>query len=215
MIDSFAPKFPVTCSSQRFTSMKTIPKLIQLLAAMSGLMIGSAHGAAFNYSYVFNDGLTVSGSLEGTQNGLFVEDVSNVTLLFNGVQAPGTIHLATFFDGSYVAGAVVSFDALQNNFFLADTDLANGDFGYSSLFYILNGSVDFDSAFALSYSLDHFGSQDAPVTSGNWSLTFAAVPDGGSSLAMLALAVAGLLLIRRDYPARSALRRQPVCPSRE
>jgi hypothetical protein len=194
--------------------MKNIPKLIPLLAAVAGLGIGSAHGTTFDYSYVFGDGLTISGSLDGTQNGLFVEDVSNVTLFFNGVQTPGSVYQASFLDGLYLSDPVISFDAMQNNFFFADTDLAGGDFGYNSIFYLLNGSADSDAAFALSYPLDYFGSQDAPAVAGNWSLTASAVPDRGSNLAMLALAILGLLVVQRVHSARLALCRQPLGPPR-
>lgn len=176
---------------------KTIRSL-QILALTLGIATCSARADSFSYSYLFGDGLRISGTIEGTASGNFVEDVSSVTLWFNGVQAPGSVYLSRFDGASYLSGPVVSFDAQLNNFFFADSDLANGDFAYNSIFYILNGFADFDAAFALAYPLDQFGSQDSPVVSGSWTLSHASVPDAGPTAVMLGLAVAGLSLFRRE-----------------
>jgi hypothetical protein len=151
------------------------------------------HATVFNYSYSFGDGLTVSGSLTGSQNGAFVENVANVTLFFNGTEAPGTIYTSKFDSANYVSGPVVSFDALQNNFVFSNSDLAGGDFGYDSLFYILNQSVSDDTAVAFSGVLGFFGSQDLPTVSQSWSLVEVGatpVPDGGVTIGLLGAAMA-------------------------
>jgi hypothetical protein len=163
--------------------MKIISKLAGLLAL--GLMLGSARADTFNFSYVFGDGLAVTGSLNGTANGNFVENVTNVSVFFDGNALPGTVFTSRFDGASYLDGPIVSFDALQNNFIFANSDLANGDFSFDSIFYMLNASVFSDTAVAYS-ALGH-ASQDDPTVSTSWSLSRAAVPDQGTTLALFAL----------------------------
>jgi hypothetical protein len=136
----------------------------------------------------------VSGTLDGTQNGNFVDNVSNVSVFFDGVALPGTIYTSMYDGLNYLSGAVVSFDALQNNFLFATSDLASGDFGYESLFYMLNASVFEDTALALSNVGIGYASQDSPTSGGSWSLT---VPDSGSTILLMGLAMAGLVGMRR------------------
>jgi len=166
-----------------------------------GLTAGSSFGTTFNYSYTFGDGLEVSGTLDGTQNGNFVENVSNVSVFFDGIAMPGTIY-ASMYDGlNYLNGPVVSFDALQNNFLFATSDLAGGDFAYDSIFYMLNSSVFEDTALAFSSAGVGYASQDFPTFSGSWSLT---VPDSGSTLVLVALSMGGLAWVRRESSKESA-----------
>jgi hypothetical protein len=62
--------------------MKVLPKLCGILALV--LALGTARGDTFNFSYLFGDGLLVTGSLDGTANGNFVENVTNVSVFFDG-----------------------------------------------------------------------------------------------------------------------------------
>lgn len=182
--------------------MKNVHRLIPLFLAALCLATNLARGTVFTFSYAFGDGLTASGSLTGTQNGQFVDNVSDVSLFFNGVAVPGSI-FASQFDGptfSYLSGPVVSFDALQNNFVFSNSDFANGDLSADSFFYILNASVADDTAVASSVPLGFFGSQDLPTVSRSWSLTAApsgSVPDEGATCALLGMAMAGMVWWRR------------------
>jgi hypothetical protein len=170
--------------------MKTSFKLAASVLIL-GLMLGVARADTFNFAYVFGDGLAVTGSLDGTQNGLFVENVTNVSIAFDGTALAGPIFTAQYDGGSYLNGPVVSFDALQNNFLFADTDLVAGDFGYGSLFYLLNASVFADIAVADS-PLFGLASMDDPTSARSWSLTRATVPDQGMTIALFAI---GLVLL--------------------
>ena len=173
--------------------MKTLPKLTLALVLALGLGAGSARASTFDFSYLFDDGLVVSGSLTGAANGDFVENISNVAVRFNGDAMPGTIFTSMFDGGSYLNGPVVSFDALLNNFLFANSDLANGDFGYDSVFYMLNASVASDTAVA--FSTMGYASQDDPSVGRRWTLV--QVPDHGATLALLGLALAALGSMRR------------------
>lgn len=168
--------------------MKIMPKLIGL--ALLGFALGAARADSFNFSYVFGDGLAITGSLDGTENGNFVENVTNVSVFFDGSALPGTVFASRFDGASYLSGPIISFDALQNNFVFANADLANGDFGFDSIFYMLNASVFSDTA--LAYSALGYASQDDPTVAASWSLSRVAVPDQGKTLALLAL---GLLVL--------------------
>ena len=170
----------------------TLPRTLTLAFAL-GLSAVSACADTFSFSYLFGDGLTVTGDFAGVTNGNFVENVSDVSLYFNGTQIPGSVFTAQYDGASYLSGTVISFDALQNNFFFATSDLANGDFGFDSVFYMLNASVFSDTA--LAYSTLGFASQDDPTVRASWKLV--QTPEQSSTLAMLGLAVGGLVWLRR------------------
>jgi hypothetical protein len=172
--------------------MKIVHRLSQFLAVALGLAAAFSHATLFNYEYTFGDGLVVSGSLDGTQSGNFVENISNVSVFFNGTAMLGTVFTSKYDGSNYLGGPVVSFDATKNNFLLANSDLAAGDFGYDAVFYMLNESVFADTAVA--FSTQGFASQDWPTASEKWSLT---VPEGGSTAVLLCAAGVGLALVRR------------------
>lgn len=85
----------------------------------------SARADLFNFSYTFGSGDVASGSLTGTQNGIFIESVSNVSVFFNGVALAGNPNLYqpySFLAGCcFVAGTpVISTNGNLNNFIFAD-----------------------------------------------------------------------------------------------
>jgi hypothetical protein len=176
--------------------MNIIRKLSAGLLAL-GLVVGVARADIFDFSYVFGDGLTVTGTLDGNQNGLFIENVTNVSVFFNGDALPGTVFTAQFDGAAYLAGPVVSFDALQNNFFFANSDLAGGDLGFDSIFYLVNASVFADTAVASSAL--GYASQDDPTVATSWSLSRAAVPEPGATLGLLALSLIALGCLRSRF----------------
>lgn len=180
--------------------MKVIRHPIQVLAASACfLMVSATYGAVFDYTYTFGDGLVASGSLTGTQNGNSVENAANVTLFFNGAQIPGLIFSFKYDStspNSYVSGPVLSFNALENNFFFSKSDMENGVFTDDSLFYVLT-AFGFNTAVGL-HPLNNTASQDLPIRPGSWSLTSrGSVPDGGTTLAMFGIGLAALMWIRR------------------
>lgn len=182
---------------------------LRRLFVVSCALGASLYGSTFQYSYLFNDGLVVSGTLTGTVNGQFVENVADVSVQFNGTDAPGVFFMSHFDGTDYLDGPIISFDGALNNFFFADSDLAGGDQTYNTFFYILNGSAGYDASFALSYPLDYYGSMDYPAESANWSLApvtpSTSVPDSGLTGLLLsgALALLGVWRrrVRSDAPA--------------
>jgi hypothetical protein len=186
--------------------MKVLPKLCGLLALVFAL--GTARSDTFDFSYVFGDGLSVTGSLDGTANGNFIENVTNVSVFFDGNALAGTIFASQFDGASYLDGPIISFDALQNNFVFANSDLVNGDFGFDSIFYMLNASVFSDTAVA--YSALGYASQDDPTVPANWSLSRAVVPDRGTTLALLALGLVMVVWFRTQVLSAPACTVRPV-----
>jgi hypothetical protein len=180
-------------------SLLTLPRTLTLVLAL-GLSAGSACADTFSFSYLFGDGLSVTGDFNGFANGNFVENVTDVSVYFNGNAMPGSVFTAKYDGGSYLNGPVVSFNALQNNFIFANSDLANGDFGYDSVFYILNASVYSDTAVA--FSALGYASQDDPTARASWNLV--QTPEQSSTLALLGLSVTGLLLLRRKQVLAAA-----------
>jgi hypothetical protein len=78
----------------------------------------------------------------------------------------------------------------------------NGDFGFDSIFYMLNASVFSDTA--LAYTALGYASQDDPTVAGRWSLGLAAVPDQGMTITLFALGLVLLVWFRtRMLPARA------------
>lgn len=186
--------------------MNPLHRLTQLLTLALGLSAVSSYGTFFSYDYTFGDGLVVSGTMDGTQNGNFVENISNVSVFFNGTAMPGTVFAATYDSADYLSGPVVSFDARQNNFLFMNSDLAAGDFGYDSIFAMFNASVYADTA--LAFSTLGFASQDWPTARDRWSLR---VPDSSATIVFVGLTVMGLAWVRRKQsPADPAQNRGAV-----
>ena len=183
--------------------MNNVRRFLSIVVLGLGAAITSLPAAVFDFSYTFGDGLKATGSLTGTQNGNFVENVSNVSLAFNGTAVSGSI-FASKYDANlgYLTGAVVSFDGLLNNFLFTNSDLAGGDFSYDSLFYMFNAAVSpYGSATAEAYAPPAIGSIDLPTSASRWSLTAAttnpSVPDGGSTAVLLGVGLAGLVWSQR------------------
>lgn len=175
--------------------MQITSKSVLLLAAVLGLAAASVKATTFDYSYLFGDGLSVTGTLDGTLNGHFVENVSNVSVLFNGSAIPGSSVITGGYDGSaFVDGpAIVSFDALNNNFLFRSSDFDVG-------FYMVNAAVfSSNTATAYAFTDDLFlvSSEDTSER-GTWSLTASTVPESGLTIALLGLTVTGLLWFRRQ-----------------
>lgn len=175
--------------------MKNLLKLSRTLTLTLalGLSAVSARAETFSFSYVFGDGLTVTGDFAGVANGNFAENIYDVSVYFNGTQMPGSVFTSQFDGASYLNGPVISFNALQNNFVFANSDLAGGDFGFDSIFYMLNASVSSDTAVA--FSALGYASQDDPTMRASWSLV--QTPDQSSTLVLLGLAMGGLVWLRR------------------
>jgi len=163
-----------------------------------GFSTSASFGAAFSYSYSFAGGLVVSGQLEGDLNGDVVQNISNVTMAFNGLPISGSIYTASYTGLSWSNNPVVSFDVSKNNFLFINSDYLNGNYSYDTYFYVLNDDVFMHAAQAFSDPLEMVASE-APTAQAQWSLTplAASVPETGSTIAVLGIALAGVAGLRR------------------
>ena len=197
--------------------MSTLYKL-SLLGILS-LSAVSSHGDTFDFSYTFADNYyssgfvtEFSGSFQGIRNGIFVDNVTDVSLFFNGIPVNGPIYTATYNPilNRYVNGALVSFDVTMNNFLFINSDYANNgnqvatDYAYADSFpaSLPNLTGPYTVAIGLN---NPFGGLvetfDIPSVQANWTLTdvSSSVPDGGSTVAMFGTALAGFAFIRRKF----------------
>lgn len=184
--------------------MKKLNKVTLLGLIGLGLTAQSSHGTTFDFSYTFTGsggigaGTTVTGSLDGTQVGDFVDGVSDVKVHFNGTAMSGTVFTEAYNGSAWVNGPVVSFTAAHNNFGFINSDLANGNGGFTEYFYMINSAGP--TPYAVAYQSVETA-YDNPVLAGHWSLTVArangSAPDGGLTVAMLGIGVSGLAFVRR------------------
>lgn len=155
-----------------------IKKLIQAAALLAACST-AAHASTFDFSYTFSDGQQLSGSLDGTLNGDFVTNISNVEVSFAGTAFSGAPLYAAAWNTTTDAWdnsipAVVSTKASENNFIFADSNIPT-DFGASNYFYFVNdpnGIAGLD----VSANNTNTGQIAEDAATGTWSLTPAPVP---------------------------------------
>lgn len=156
-----------------------------------------SHAALFNFSYEFQNGYgdnrgleptKITGSFNGNQDGLFVRNLSNISVNIQGrdFSQPLSIFLydpTTANGGPFTSDeGLISFDAMLNNFMIADSDyLTNGSF--TNYFIFINYQNSYLDRSALndnggqSYGFD----QDS-FSNNSWRLT--QVPEPASWLLM-------------------------------
>jgi PEP-CTERM motif len=161
-----------------------------------GMTMASSHAAInFNYSYTFQDGAKVSGSLTGTQNGDYVENISDVTMSLNGIAVSRTIFPASFDYNlqKWVDYYHISFNLEKCNIVLFNSDYAHGDYSYNTYFGV---SYTWSASYVVTepwpgkilHSDEYY---DHPGDPSRWSLM--AVPEPSTYLAGLsALGMLGL-----------------------
>jgi hypothetical protein len=178
--------------------MSKFTRFLAAALASSVLAVSSASAALFNFSYSFDDGTVVTGSLSGNQNGQFIDNVAGVSFAINGVSFADPVFAFAYDSGTagYVAGPVVSFDLALNNFAFATSDLGAGDTSHNYLFAILAGTTGVDLAAAVD-NTSSVAVQESSDTPARWSLAAAPVPEAGSTLALAGLALLGLVAGRR------------------
>ena len=161
--------------------------LKKLFTSIFFAAVTAAQAATFQYSFTFDSGTNVSGTFDGTRNGNLVTDLTNISLLVDGVKFPDDqIYGYSAFGW---LGAVASFDGRENNIFFHGFDIGN-EFNHSIIFTSVGALVD---SFSLS-SLTRLRNDRAVAYTQsynleNWSLVeVSAVPLPGA----LALMLSGL-----------------------
>ena len=154
--------------------MKNIIKAAACVAVLAG---ASAHAETFDFSYKFDDGSTVTGSLDGSLVGDTLQNVSDIHAALNGIAFTGTLS-ATGFDSSsglFDQAAVISTDAAKNNFVFADApDTAGLNAGnFTNLFEITANGV-----FAGNANVLENNSAFDLSPNGSWSLQPVPLPAG-------------------------------------
>lgn len=160
------------------------------------LLAVPARASRYAYSFAFSGGTvaTASGTFAGTLNGDLIENISEITLFLDGVQAAGTIQTASF-SPSYLltTGATASFDVTKNNFVFVNDDpfapAPNALFFWIANYESVGGQLDG----GLGYSTN--------VTPDQWTLTEIpenpAVPETAAAWPLLLTVLAGLGWLRR------------------
>ena len=174
------------------------PFLLAATFVLAALIPSTAHAGIFAYSYTFGVGDIVTGTFVGTQNGNLIADISDATVLLNGISIGDAIYTAGF-SIPHVWGptadglAVVSIDGTQNNFVFSASDLdhggnwLNGEIaslsypGWSGMAGTWNGKSDFDVPMNISWSVRNISS----------------IPDTGATAAVLGVSLIGLAALRR------------------
>ena len=150
---------------------------------------GAARAATFDISYTFASGDTLAGTVQGTLNGTFIDNLSNIALAYDGDVFGGTLSAAAWdpvnsrIDAA--SAARISTDASLNEFVITGS---TGDYE----FLFVNDDASIGSAV---FAADDLLATDnaafeAPVA-GNWVVAAAPVPEPAS----LGLLAAGLGLV--------------------
>jgi len=174
-------------------------------------LCGPANADLFNYSYTFTDGSIVSGSFSGTANGLFIDNVSNVSASFNGAPFAGSpnlfsVHYSLTDGWQNTVQPTVSFDGNLNSFMFIDSDYPT-DFGYTNFFYLVN--VEDESSVAVGTDISVLAiesSSNGTYDSSHWSVTAVnAVPEPETYAMLLAgLGLLGFVARRRKQKELAA-----------
>lgn len=182
-----------------------------------GLLCFAPRGSAtsFEFSYVFNNGVSVTGSFSGTLSGNLITDLALPTLQVNGVEITN-LYLAHLGDGSIINpdsgldwryGGTASFDGTANNFLLINTDIVAGDVYYSSFLKSITGANGYggNTQVAQMYHENRNLGSERPYNPASWHVTILpdgpppppTVPDSGSTAVFVAMGVLAAVGLRR------------------
>lgn len=171
-------------------------KVVVALASMT--VFGSAQAAPiYDFSYRFKDGMVLSGSFAGKEDGNLIQIENDIQLYYNGVRMLEGVNFASehFLIPELwfvLGGAVASFDGSANNFLFSFVD----DYGYNrrvfqSIPQGFQGQVRWTvTGYPYDYHSDFIASENMHA---QWVLTRRAVSNEIPEPASLALFTLGLI----------------------
>jgi len=198
--------------------------ILAAAGAMALLAATQAAAGVFDFSYTFNTGETITGSFDGVGSlSTGVTDITNISANLNGTPLTGTLNAFSYTDAGgncstcwALGGAVVTANALDNNFLFVDTTNATtlNSGSYNNYFYIIpwpNGggnpeATQFYNVNAVYTSGNNgpgghnIGYYNGDLVPTNWSV--AEVPEPAAwALMLVGLAGLGGVLRRRRFAA--------------
>jgi hypothetical protein len=145
--------------------------MIATVAAACALMCTTAHATMFDFSYTFDNGGVIKGSLEGTPDGAFIDNISNVHMTFQGLPFDQNLITASYLpSGSLSLGTpIVSTDATRNDF-------AFGNASQTQYLIVIGSASPAGAGGSAAETIGPLGSAtDEPLNS-SWSITPVPVP---------------------------------------
>ena len=181
--------------------MVQIRNRLGMLACAAALSIaGAAHAATFDLTYTFTSGDVITGTLEGTLDGSFVDNLQAINLSFDGNAFTGTTTAQTWDPASsaFTADAPRLSTVASQNQIVFSTDDGNFSFGMINDVPNYGGQIVFASNLNSTTQSAASNAETDPAGLGTYSLVPAAVPEAGAfPMALAGLGLLGLVARRR------------------
>ena len=143
--------------------------------ACAALACADANATTFEFSYTFDNGGAITGSLDGSLVGSFIQNVSNVQVAFAGFAYDQPLYTAAYLpDGSLSLGnPIVSVDGDQNDFAFGNAPSTD-----ASEYFVFVGSTAGGGVSQVLAQGPLGGGEDVPMNS-SWSIRPVPLPAAG------------------------------------